>query len=341
MGLVCLSVRPDVASFIFCGPTGVGKTELCKALAAAYFGSEDAMIRLDMSEYMEKHTVAKLIGSPPGYVGYDEESQLCDGVRRRPYTLVLFDECEKAHPDVFNLMLQILEDGRLTDSKGRLVSFKNTLVILTSNCGAKEIEKLMLGGGDMGLSSGETLDGPSGGGTGNSFYQNLKSKVIEQLRGFFKPEFLNRLDEVIVFKTLSKLEVGEIAELEFKKTMKRCDERGIVLSLTDRFKSLCVDEGYNPVYGARPLRRAIMRLLEDKLAESFLGDPTTEGEFVLVDVDSSQEVVVLRKHLPELQEASESDDEGSVLVLPSAMPDVQTPVIQQLPKGVVVQPKAA
>jgi ATP-dependent Clp protease ATP-binding subunit ClpC len=332
--------RP-IASFIFCGPTGVGKTELCKALASAYFGSEDAMIRLDMSEYMEKHTVAKLIGSPPGYVGYDEESQLCDGVRRRPYTLVLFDECEKAHPDVFNLMLQILEDGRLTDSKGRLVSFKNTLVILTSNCGAKEIEKLMLGGGDMGLTSSETLDGPSGGNTGTSFYQNLKSKVIEQLKGFFKPEFLNRLDEVIVFKTLSKLEVGEIAELEFKKTMKRCDERGIVLSLTDRFKSLCVDEGYNPVYGARPLRRAIMRLLEDKLAESFLGDPTTEGEFVLVDVDSSNEVVVLRKHLPELQEASESDDEGGVLVLPSAMPDVQTPVIEQLPKGVVVQPKAA
>ncbi|CAK0805627.1 unnamed protein product [Prorocentrum cordatum] len=258
--------RP-IASFIFCGPTGVGKTELCKALASAYFGSEEAMIRLDMSEYMEKHTVAKLIGSPPGYVGYDEESQLCDGVRRRPYTLVLFDECEKAHPDVFNLMLQILEDGRLTDSKGRLVSFKNTLVILTSNCGAKEIEKLMLGNGEVGFSSGETLDGPSSGGTSTSFYQNLKSKVIDQLRDFFKPEFLNRLDEVIVFKTLSKLEVGEIAELEFKKTMKRCDERGIRLSLTDRFKSLCVDEGYNPVYGARPLRRAIMRLLEDKLGQ--------------------------------------------------------------------------
>jgi len=333
--------RP-IASFIFCGPTGVGKTELCKALASAYFGSEEAMIRLDMSEYMEKHTVAKLIGSPPGYVGYDEESQLCDGVRRRPYTLVLFDECEKAHPDVFNLMLQILEDGRLTDSKGRLVSFKNTLVILTSNCGAKEIEKLMLGNGEVGFSSGETLDGPSSGGTSTSFYQNLKSKVIDQLRDFFKPEFLNRLDEVIVFKTLSKLEVGEIAELEFKKTMKRCDERGIRLSLTDRFKSLCVDEGYNPVYGARPLRRAIMRLLEDKLAESFLGDPTAEGEFVLVDLDSNGEVVVLRKHLPELQEASESDDEGgSVLVLPSAMPDVKTPVIQQLPTGVVVQPKDA
>merc|ERR1719394_2177306 len=175
----------------------------------------------------------------------------------------------------------------------------------------------------MGLSSSETLDGPSSGSTGTSFYHNLKSKVIEQLKGFFKPEFLNRLDEVIVFKSLSKLEVAQIAELEFKKVNKRCDERGIRLSLTDRFKSLCVDEGYNPVYGARPLRRAIMRLLEDKLAESFLGDPTAEGEFVLVDVDSSGDVVVLRKHLPELQEASESDDEGgSVLVLPSAMPDV-------------------
>merc|ERR1712113_527278 len=307
--------RP-IASFIFCGPTGVGKTELCKALATAYFGSEESMIRLDMSEYMERHTVAKLIGSPPGYVGYDEESQLTDGVRRRPYTLVLFDECEKAHPDVFNLMLQILEDGRLTDSKGRLVSFKNTLIILTSNCGAKEIEKLMVGG-EIGFAtdSGESLDGGS---TGTSTYQILKSKVLEQLKSFFKPEFLNRLDEVIVFKSLSKLEVAQIAELEFKKTMKRCDERGIRLSLTDRFKKKCVDEGYNPVYGARPLRRAIMRLLEDQLAESFLADPTVQDEFVVVDLDSDDRVLVLRHHLPELAEA---DNQEQVIVLPSDLSD--------------------
>mmetsp|Transcript_87952 Transcript_87952/g.210164 ORF Transcript_87952/g.210164 Transcript_87952/m.210164 type:complete len:1041 (+) Transcript_87952:55-3177(+) len=288
--------RP-IASFIFCGPTGVGKTELCKALAEAYFGMEDSMVRLDMSEFMEKHTVAKLIGSPPGYVGYDEESQLTDAVRRKPYSLVLFDEVEKAHPDVFNLMLQVLEDGHLTDSKGRVVSFKNTLIILTSNCGAKEIEKTLIGQG-LGFDAG--ADDP-----GTSLYQRLKTKVHDQLKGFFRPEFLNRLDEIIVFKSLNKQEVREIAELEFRKTFKRCQERGITLSLTDRFKTKVVDEGYDPVYGARPLRRAIMRLLDDKLAESFLYEPTVEGECIICDVDEQDEVVVLRQTLdqgaPELE----------------------------------------
>jgi len=281
--------RP-IASFIFCGPTGVGKTELCKALAAAYFGKEDAMIRLDMSEFMEKHTVSKLIGSPPGYVGYDEESQLTDGVRRRPYTLVLFDEVEKAHPDVFNLLLQVLEDGRLTDSKGRTVSFKNTLIIMTSNCGAKEIEKELLGGGNLGFSG--TDDD-----TGKSNYQRLKGLVHEQLKGFFRPEFINRLDEVIVFKSLTKPEVSEIAELEFRKTFKRCQEKGVTLSLTDRFKKKVVDEGFNPIYGARPLRRAVMRLLEDSLAESFLNQTPLENECVICDLDKEGKVVVLRQIL--------------------------------------------
>ena len=199
--------RP-IASFIFCGPTGVGKTELCKALSAAYFGKEDSMIRLDMSEFMERHTVSKLIGSPPGYIGYDEESQLTDGVRRRPYSLVLFDEVEKAHPDVFNLCLQILEDGRLTDSKGRTVSFKNTLIIMTSNVGAKSIEKGLLGGGGLGFSGLEDdVD--------TSSYQRLKTVVHDELKNFFRPEFLNRLDEIIVFKSLNKQEVAQIAELEF------------------------------------------------------------------------------------------------------------------------------
>eukprot|EP00439_Symbiodinium_sp_Y106_P060311 s2634_g8.t3 len=254
--------RP-IASFIFCGPTGVGKTELCKALSAAYFGKEDAMIRLDMSEFMERHTVSKLIGSPPGYVGYDEESQLTDGVRRRPYSLVLFDEVEKAHPDVFNLCLQILEDGRLTDSKGRTVSFKNTLIIMTSNVGAKAIEKGLLGGGGLGFAGLEDdVD--------TSNYQRLKTVVHDELKNFFRPEFLNRLDEIIVFKSLNKQEVAQIAELEFRKVFKLCVEKGIKLSMTDRFKKKVVDEGFNPVYGARPLRRAITRLLEDKLAESFL-----------------------------------------------------------------------
>lgn len=302
--------RP-IASFIFCGPTGVGKTELCKALAEAYFGMEDAMIRLDMSEFMEKHTVAKLIGSPPGYVGYDEESQLTDPVRRKPYSLVLFDEVEKAHPDVFNLMLQVLEDGHLTDSKGRIVSFKNTLIILTSNCGAKEIEKTLIGQG-LGFDAGD--DDPN-----VSMYQRLKSKVHDQLKGFFRPEFLNRLDEIIVFKSLNKQEVREIAELEFRKTFKRCQERGITLSLTDRFKTKVVDEGYDPVYGARPLRRAIMRLLDDKLAEAFLYEPTVEGECIICDIDEENEVVVLRQRLtegesPAVEGESEKVDQDAVNV---------------------------
>lgn len=291
--------RP-IASFIFCGPTGVGKTELCKALAAAYFGKEEAMIRLDMSEFMERHTVSKLIGSPPGYVGYDEESQLTDGIRRKPYSLVLFDEVEKAHPDVFNLMLQILEDGRLTDSKGRVVSFKNALIIMTSNVGAKAIEKGIQGGGGIGFSGLE--DGED---AETSSYKRLKTLVFDELKNFFKPEFLNRLDEVIVFRSLTKPEVSQIAELEFKKTFGRTKERGIHLRMTDKFKQKVVDEGFNPTYGARPLRRAIMRLVEDELAESFLKEPTREGEHILMDVNADGNVLILRD-----QPAPEGEAEG-------------------------------
>lgn len=284
--------RP-IASFIFCGPTGVGKTELCKALSAAYFGKEDAMIRLDMSEFMERHTVSKLIGSPPGYVGYDEESQLTDGIRRKPYSLVLFDEVEKAHPDVFNLLLQVLEDGRLTDSKGRVVSFKNALIIMTSNVGSKVIEKGITGGGSIGFSGLEDeLDAEA------SNYKKLKSMVHDELKNFFRPEFLNRLDEIIVFKSLTKPEVAQIAELEFRKTFGRTEERGIKLSMTEKFKQKVVDEGFNPVYGARPLRRAINRLVEDELAESFLRIPTTEGEHILMDVDADGNVVINRGQPP-------------------------------------------
>lgn len=291
--------RP-IASFIFCGPTGVGKTELCKTLAAAYFGKEEAMIRLDMSEFMERHTVSKLIGSPPGYVGYDEESQLTDGIRRKPYSLVLFDEVEKAHPDVFNLMLQILEDGRLTDSKGRVVSFKNALIIMTSNVGAKAIEKGIQGGGGIGFSGLE--DGED---AETSSYKRLKTLVFDELKNFFKPEFLNRLDEVIVFRSLTKPEVSQIAELEFKKTFGRTKERGIHLRMTDKFKQKVVDEGFNPTYGARPLRRAIMRLVEDELAESFLKEPTREGEHILMDVNADGNVLILRD-----QPAPEGEAEG-------------------------------
>ncbi|CAN8253436.1 unnamed protein product [Cochlearia groenlandica] len=273
--------RP-IASFIFSGPTGVGKSELAKALAAYYFGSEEAMIRLDMSEFMERHTVSKLIGSPPGYVGYTEGGQLTEAVRRRPYTVVLFDEIEKAHPDVFNMMLQILEDGRLTDSKGRTVDFKNTLLIMTSNVGSSVIEK---GGRRIGFD----LDYDEK----DSSYNRIKSLVTEELKQYFRPEFLNRLDEMIVFRQLTKLEVKEIADILLKEVFERLKKKEIELQVTERFKERVVDEGYNPSYGARPLRRAIMRLLEDSMAEKMLAREIKEGDSVIVDVDSEGTVTVL------------------------------------------------
>ncbi|CAN1318036.1 Chaperone protein ClpC1, chloroplastic [Linum perenne] len=261
--------RP-IASFIFSGPTGVGKSELAKSLAAYYFGSEEAMVRLDMSEFMERHTVSKLIGSPPGYVGYTEGGQLTEAVRRRPYTVVLFDEIEKAHPDVFNMMLQILEDGRLTDSKGRTVDFKNTLLIMTSNVGSNVIydEK-------------------------DTSYNRIKSLVSEELKQYFRPEFLNRLDEMIVFRQLTKLEVKEIADIMLREVFNRLKDKEIELQVTERFRERVVDEGYNPSYGARPLRRAIMRLLEDSMAEKMLAGEIKEGDSVIMDVDSDGKVIVL------------------------------------------------
>ncbi len=276
--------NPDrpIASFIFSGPTGVGKTELTKALATYFFGSEDAMVRLDMSEYMERHTVSKLIGSPPGYVGYSEGGQLTEAVRRRPYTVVLFDEIEKAHPDVFNLLLQIFEDGRLTDSKGRTIDFKNTLLILTSNIGSKVIEK---GGGGLGFELSEDQT--------NSQYSRIRSLVNEELKQYFRPEFLNRLDEIIVFRQLTKDEVGQIAEIMLKEVFNRLSIKGIQLEVTDRFKMRLIDEGYNPSYGARPLRRAVMRLLEDSLAEEVLSEKIKAGDIAVVDVGEDKKVKVL------------------------------------------------
>jgi ATP-dependent Clp protease ATP-binding subunit ClpC len=273
--------RP-VASFIFSGPTGVGKSELAKSISQFYFGSEDAMVRLDMSEFMERHTVSKLIGSPPGYVGYSEGGQLTEAVRRRPYTLVLFDEVEKAHPDVFNMMLQILEDGRLTDSKGRVVDFKNTLIILTSNVGSSVIEK---GGGGLGFQLNDDAEDTS--------YQRIKSLVNEELKNYFRPEFLNRLDEIIVFRQLNKNEVREIAAIMLDQVFKRLKEKDITLDVTDRFKDRLVDEGFNPTYGARPLRRAVMRLLEDNLAEKMLNGDIGEGSSCIMDVNAAGEITVL------------------------------------------------
>ncbi len=273
--------RP-IASFIFSGPTGVGKTELTKSLASYFFGSEEAMIRLDMSEFMERHTVSKLIGSPPGYVGFNEGGQLTEAVRRRPYTVVLFDEVEKAHPDVFNLLLQLLEDGRLTDSKGRTVDFKNTLLIMTSNIGSKVIEK---GGGGLGFEfSGDSVE--------DSQYNRIKSLVNEELKQYFRPEFLNRLDEIIVFRQLTKNEVKEIAEIMLQEVFVRLKDKGIKLNVTDAFKERLVEEGYNPSYGARPLRRAVMRLLEDSLAEEVLSGRIKDGDNALVDIDDNKKVTI-------------------------------------------------
>ncbi|MGC9502774.1 ATP-dependent Clp protease ATP-binding subunit [Baaleninema sp.] len=272
--------RP-IASFIFSGPTGVGKTELTKSLADYFFGSEEAMIRLDMSEFMERHTVSKLIGSPPGFVGYDEGGQLTEAVRRRPYAVILFDEIEKAHPDVFNLLLQILEDGQLSDSKGRTVDFKNTLLIMTSNIGSRVIEK---GGGGLGF---EVADDKT-----DAQYNRIRNLVNEELKQYFRPEFLNRVDDIIVFGQLKREEIKEIAELQLKQVFARLTEQNITLQATDAFKERLVDEGYDPAYGARPLRRAIMRLLEDVLAEEMLAGKLEEGDKAIVDVDENGNAVI-------------------------------------------------
>jgi ATP-dependent Clp protease ATP-binding subunit ClpC len=277
--------RP-IASFMFSGPTGVGKTELTKALALYFFGAEDSMVRLDMSEYMERHTVAKLIGSPPGYVGYSEGGQLTEAVRRKPYTVVLFDEIEKAHPDVFNLLLQILEDGRLTDSKGRIIDFKNTMIILTSNVGAKVIEQSTTSGGGLGFDSpdSDNID---------SQYGRMAELVNEELKQYFRPEFLNRLDEVIVFQQLTKQDLSQIADIMLAQLCARTQEQQFTLNITPRAKELLIDEGFDPVYGARPLRRAIMKLLEDKLANRVLSEVIEPDSLVLVDVNDQKELTII------------------------------------------------
>ena len=259
--------RP-LGSFIFLGPTGVGKTELCKSLAEAMFGSEDAIIKLDMSEYMEKHTVSKLIGSPPGYVGFEEGGQLTEKIRRKPYSVVLFDEIEKAHPDVFNMLLQILEDGVLTDSKGRKVSFKNAIIIMTSNVGASKItnNQSALGFGD---NTDENL--------------NIEELVMEDLKKTFKPEFINRIDEIIVFNRLEKDDIKEIAKRMLKTLTKRLAEMDIKLSFTDEAISAIADAGFDNVYGARPLRRAIQQKIEDPLSELMLEREVASGGSYVAD----------------------------------------------------------
>ncbi|MCL2580141.1 MAG: ATP-dependent Clp protease ATP-binding subunit [Oscillospiraceae bacterium] len=263
--------RRPIGSFIFLGPTGVGKTELCLALAETLFAKQDSLIRLDMSEYMEKHTVAKLIGSPPGYVGYGEGGQLTEKVRRKPYSVLLFDEIEKAHPDIWSILLQILEDGRLTDSQGRVVSFKNTVIIMTSNAGARQItEQRTLG--FTGSQSGQSDAA-------------MKKDVMGELGRLFKPEFLNRVDEIIIFDKLSREEVREIARKMFTHLSGRAKEMGIGLDFTEQAVSQISEEGFDLIYGARPLRRAVQRKIEDKLADKILKGQVLPGESILCDFD--------------------------------------------------------
>ncbi len=281
--------EPDkpIGSFIFVGPTGVGKTDLAKALAETMFGDEKLMIRIDMSEYMEKHNVSKLIGAPPGYVGYDDNAggQLTERVRRKPYSVILFDEVEKAHPDVFNVLLQILDDGRLTDSKGRVINFKNTIIIMTSNVGASQIKKMS----SFGFTSGdEHSDG----------YDNMKETINEALREQFKPEFLNRLDDIIVFRKLTKEEAGQICYKIIDSLSARLKLRNVTLKISDEAMSMLLDEGYNDMYGARPLKRVVQKRIEDRLSDEILANHVLPGETVTVEVKDGELVFRSEKTNP-------------------------------------------
>ncbi|SEN59645.1 ATP-dependent Clp protease ATP-binding subunit [Lihuaxuella thermophila] len=278
--------RP-IGSFIFLGPTGVGKTELARALAEAMFGDEDAMIRIDMSEYMEKHTTSRLIGSPPGYVGYEEGGQLTERVRRKPYSVVLFDEIEKAHPEVFNILLQVLEDGRLTDGKGRTVDFRNTIIIMTSNVGASTIRKNTR----LGFTTGD-------GNIDKDEYEQMKQNVMEELKKSFRPEFLNRIDDVIVFHSLKEEHLQQIVSLMAEELRKRLKEQDIDFVLTEAAKKHLAKEGFDPTYGARPLRRAITKHIEDRLSEELLRGNISRGDSVTIDVRDGELMVEKTKVKP-------------------------------------------
>jgi ATP-dependent Clp protease ATP-binding subunit ClpC len=295
--------RP-AGSFIFLGPSGVGKTESAKALAEFMFGDEAALIQLDMSEYMEKHTVSRLVGSPPGYVGYEEGGQLTEAVRRRPYSVVLLDEIEKAHPDVFNTLLQILEDGRLTDAQGKTVDFKNSVIIMTSNLGTQNLRKPAMGFGQ----TSEQLT-----------YDKMKERVEDELKRNFRPEFLNRIDEVIVFHELSRDEVKSIVDLMIQRIEEQLKSQDVDIELTEAAKDFLARTGYDPALGARPLRRAIQRHVEDSISEKILWKEYEAGDTIMVDVETPEgkEVIVFKKaertpDLPPVELAAVADGEGDV-----------------------------
>jgi len=269
--------KKPIGSFIFLGPTGVGKTELSKALAESMFGDENSMIRIDMSEYMEKHSVSKLVGSPPGYVGFDDGGQLTERVRRKPYSVVLFDEIEKAHPDVFNILLQILDDGRLTDSKGRTVDFKNTVIIMTSNVGANTIKKQK----SLGFMSSSTNEE-------TSEYEKMKENVMGQLKETFRPEFLNRIDEIIVFHSLTKENIKHIVSLMINNLSNRLEQLNVKIEIDDKAKDLLADAGFDPLYGARPLQREIRRRIEDRLSEELLKGTVKKSDVIKISADDKE-----------------------------------------------------
>mmetsp|Transcript_31819 Transcript_31819/g.90376 ORF Transcript_31819/g.90376 Transcript_31819/m.90376 type:complete len:930 (-) Transcript_31819:498-3287(-) len=274
--------RP-IGGFLFCGPTGVGKTEVTKALADLYFGDANSMIRLDMSEYMERHSVSKLVGAPPGYVGHGEGGKLTEAVRRKPFSIILLDEVEKAHPDIFNILLQVLEEGRLTDSQGRTVSFKNTLIIMTSNIGSSVISK---GGSSLGFQM--PTDDPDGG-----KYERIRSLVLEEIKSYFRPEMLNRLDEIVVFHQLNKEQIRTIADMVLAETAERLADRGVALQVTEKAMNVIIEQGFDEAYGARPLRRAVTSLVDDCLSDLLLTNAVGEGDVVTVDAKDGEVYAVL------------------------------------------------